>query len=61
MAPQASQLYSRNITSFLSTMLKDGTLSIDVKDDLIRATLVINNGEVVHESTKIAISEGGLR
>jgi len=57
MAPQASQLYSRNITSFLSTMLKDGTLNIDRKDDLIRGALVIDNGEVVHEPTKAAISE----
>jgi NAD(P) transhydrogenase subunit alpha len=58
MAPQASQLYSRNIIAFLSTMLKDNTLSIDLKDDLIRGTLVIHNGEVVHEPTKAAISEG---
>ena len=58
MAPQASQLYSRNITAFLSTMLKDNTLNIDLKDELIRGTLVIHNGEVVHEPTKAAISEG---
>ena len=58
MAPQASQLYSRNITSFLLTILKDGTLNIDRKDDLIREPLVIFDGEIVHEPTKAAISEG---
>ncbi len=58
MAPQASQLYSRNITAFLSTMLKDNTLNIDLKDELIRGTLVIHSGEVVHEPTKAAVSEG---
>ncbi|MBU05449.1 MAG: NAD(P)(+) transhydrogenase (Re/Si-specific) subunit alpha [Dehalococcoidales bacterium] len=58
MAPQASQLYSRNITSFLLTILKDGTLNIDRKDDLIHEPLVIFDGEIVHEPTKAAISEG---
>jgi NAD(P) transhydrogenase subunit alpha len=58
MAPQASQLYSRNIIAFLSTMLKDNTLNIDLKDELIRGTLVIHSGEVVHEPTKAAVSEG---
>ncbi|MDA4113650.1 MAG: NAD(P)(+) transhydrogenase (Re/Si-specific) subunit alpha, partial [Thaumarchaeota archaeon] len=55
MAPQASQLYSRNITSFLSVMLKDGNLNIDTKDDLVRGPLVINKGEIVHPATKAAI------
>jgi len=55
MAPQASQLYSRNITSFLAIMIKDGSLNIDVKDDMVRGPLVINKGEVVHPATKAAI------
>ena len=55
MAPQASQLYSRNITSFLAIMIKDGSLNIDVKDDMIRGPLVINKGEIVHPATKTAI------
>jgi H+-translocating NAD(P) transhydrogenase subunit alpha len=55
MAPQASQLYSRNITSFLAIMIKDGSLNIDVKDDLVRGPLVINKGELVHPATKTAI------
>jgi NAD(P) transhydrogenase subunit alpha len=55
MAPQASQLYSRNITSFLLTMMKDGSLNVDVRDDLTRGPLVINKGEVVHPATKAAL------
>ncbi|HZW57420.1 MAG TPA: Re/Si-specific NAD(P)(+) transhydrogenase subunit alpha [Nitrososphaerales archaeon] len=55
MAIQASQLYSRNITSFLSALIKDGALNIDVKDDLIRGPLVLNKGEVVHDATKKAL------
>ncbi|MDA4135417.1 MAG: Re/Si-specific NAD(P)(+) transhydrogenase subunit alpha [Thaumarchaeota archaeon] len=55
MAPQASQMYSRNITSFLLALLKDGNLNIDTKDDLIRGPLVVNRGEVVHQGTKTAL------
>jgi H+-translocating NAD(P) transhydrogenase subunit alpha len=54
MAPQASQMYSRNITSFLGAILKDGNLNIDTKDDLIRGPLVVNHGEVLHQATKTA-------
>ena len=56
MAPQASQLYSRNIVAFLSTMLKDGTLNIDVTDALVSGTLVTRGGEALHAPTKAAIS-----
>ncbi len=58
MAPQASQMYSRNITSFLLAMLKDGNLNIDVKDEVVRGPLVIQNGEVLHPATKNALSGG---
>jgi NAD/NADP transhydrogenase alpha subunit len=57
MAPQASQLYSRNITSFLLTMLKNGGLTLDLKDELIRGPLVIHGGEVVHQPTKLALEQ----
>ncbi len=59
MAPQASQLYARNITSFVSAIFKQGVISIDTKDDLIRGSLVINKGEVVHEATKNALAKVG--
>ena len=36
MAPQASQMYSRNISSFLLAMAKDGKVNIDQKDDVVR-------------------------
>jgi len=57
MAPQASQLYSRNITSFLLTMLKNGSLTIDLKDELMRGPLVIQGGEVLHQPTKLALEQ----
>jgi NAD(P) transhydrogenase subunit alpha len=56
MAPQASQLYSRNITTFLLAMVKDGSLNVDLNDELVKGTLVVREGAVVHEGTGKAIS-----
>jgi len=55
MAPESSRLYSRNISSLLLTMLKDGALTIDPKDDIIKGSMVINAGQVVHGPTVKAI------
>jgi H+-translocating NAD(P) transhydrogenase subunit alpha len=54
MAPQASQLYSRNITTFLFAMLKEGKVIVDLNDELIRGALVTQNGLIMHEQTKKA-------
>jgi NAD(P) transhydrogenase subunit alpha len=59
LAPQASQLYARNITSFVTSIFKQGVVNIDMKDDLIKGPLVLNKGEVVHEPTKNALAKLG--
>lgn len=45
----ASQLYSRNVTSFLSLLIKEGQLQIDMKDDVVGPSCVTHNGEVVNQ------------
>jgi NAD(P) transhydrogenase subunit alpha len=44
----ASQLYSRNVTAFLSLLIKDGQLVIDLKDDVVGPSCVTHGGEVVN-------------
>jgi NAD(P) transhydrogenase subunit alpha len=61
MAPQASQLYSRNITTFLFAMLKDGKLNVDLNDELIRGPLVAQNGLVMHDQTKKALEASAVK
>lgn len=52
----ASQMYSRNIASLLALMLtKEGTLNLDMKDDVIKGTVITMDGEVVHEATRKAV------
>ena len=45
----ASQLYARNLLNFLTLLVgKDGNLRIDTDDEIIRATLLTENGMVVN-------------
>jgi H+-translocating NAD(P) transhydrogenase subunit alpha len=44
----ASQMYARNVTTFLLNMVKEGKLQINTKDDIIRDTLLTLGGEVVN-------------
>ena len=45
----ASQLYARNIGAFLQLLVKDGKLNLDMNDEIIRQTLITDNGSIVHE------------
>ena len=48
-AADASQLYARNLHSFLALLVdKDGKLKIDRTDEIIKATLLTENGAVVN-------------
>lgn len=48
-AVDASQLYSRNLLSFLALIVdKEKTLKIDTADEIVKATLITKDGAVVH-------------
>jgi len=44
----ASQMYAKNIATFLLHLVRDGQLTIDVEDEIIRDTLITRQGKVVH-------------
>lgn len=44
----ASQMYARNLTSFLTNLVKDGKLRAPESDEIIRETLLTDGGEVVN-------------
>lgn len=52
LAYNASQLYSKNITTFLLSMVTDGEITIDLEDEVIAATLVTRDGQVPNAETK---------
>ena len=51
----ASQLYSRNVTAFLSLLIKDGELHIDMNDDVVGPSCVTHQGQVVNQRVAAAI------
>jgi NAD(P) transhydrogenase subunit alpha len=48
----ASQFYARNLSAFLLHLIKDGSLNIDLTDEITQATVITHDGEVVQEATK---------
>jgi len=44
----ASQLYARNISTFLLSLVKNGQLALNRDDEIVSSTLVTHDGEVVH-------------
>jgi len=51
----ASQLYSRNITSFLSLLIKDGQLELNMSDDVVGPSCVTHNGEILNQRVAAAL------
>ena len=56
MQTHASQLYSKNISSFVKHMLKEGELNLDLKDEIIAGAMFTHKGEITHQATKELIS-----
>ncbi len=56
LAESASNLFARNVLSFLGLLVDDETkgLKIDLEDEIIAGTLVTRDGKVVHENVKAA-------
>jgi NAD(P) transhydrogenase subunit alpha len=53
----ASQLYSRNVTAFLSLLIKDGQLQIDMNDDVVGPSCVTHQGQVVNKRVATALGQ----
>jgi NAD(P) transhydrogenase subunit alpha len=53
----ASQMYGKNVTTFLLHLIKDGELMLDLEDEITRGTLVARGGEVLHPAVKQALAD----
>ncbi len=48
----ASQMYARNVATFVAHLMKDKALTMDMDDEITRETLVSRDGQLVHERIK---------
>ena len=55
MPVHASELYAKNITAFLTYMIDDGELKLNLDDEIISGSMYTHLGEVTHEPTQEAI------
>ena len=44
----ASQMFAKNVVTFLLHLVKEGQLNLDMEDEIVRDTLVTRDGEVVN-------------
>ena len=58
-AYHASQMYSKNVVTFVELLAKGGDLTLDMEDEIITGTLVAHEGKVVHPMVLKALGQGG--
>jgi NAD(P) transhydrogenase subunit alpha len=52
MPVHASQLYSKNVSTLLLLLVKDGALKLDFTDEIVKGACVTYNGEIVNPRAK---------
>lgn len=51
----ASQMFAKNLTTFLLHLIKDGKPHLDMADPITQETLITRDGQVVHPRVKAAL------
>lgn len=53
MPSDASKLYGKNVLNFLQLLISsDGNMKVNMEDDLVKGTCIIQNGSIVHDKLK---------
>jgi NAD(P) transhydrogenase subunit alpha len=52
-------MYARNLASFLTHMVKEGKLQVNLEDEITRETLVARDGAVVNPRVLEAMKAAG--
>ncbi len=56
----ASQMFAKNVATFLQLLVKKGELDIDLKDEVVRDTLAAKDGQVQNPRLREALGLGPL-
>jgi NAD(P) transhydrogenase subunit alpha len=57
MPVHASQMYSKNISTLVQYLIKDGALQMNFEDDIISSTCVTHAGEILNQRVKDALEK----
>ena len=55
MPVHASELYAKNITAFITYMISDGQLELDLDDEIVSGAMYTHLGEITNEATAESI------
>ena len=54
-AASSSQLYANNLVSFLTHLVQDGEVKLDLEDEVVRGPLVCHEGEIMNDRVREAL------
>tara|TARA_B100001778_G_scaffold59194_1_gene45961 strand:- start:9722 stop:10858 length:1137 start_codon:yes stop_codon:yes gene_type:complete len=57
MQVHSSQLYAKNISTFISHMTKEGILEINMEDEIVAGSIFTHQGKITHEPTQQAVNK----
>lgn len=57
MPVHASEMYSKNLFNFLQLIVKDGALTMDWEDEILKGMVYTKDGQVMHEPSRKALGE----
>jgi len=58
LASNASQMYAKNLVTFLLHLLKDGKIELDLEDEITRGALLTHQGEIANEAVRSRVAKG---
>ena len=56
MSTHASQLYAKNVSTFVTYIMKEGQLNLDLEDEIISGAMFTHKGEITNKATREAAS-----
>jgi NAD(P) transhydrogenase subunit alpha len=56
-ATDASRLYAKNVQTLLEYVIHDGALALDMSDEIVAGTTIVNAGTIVHKPTLDALAQ----
>lgn len=51
-AVNSSEVYAKNLLALLEHISKEGNVELDLEEEIVKGSLIVNNGEVINERTK---------
>ncbi len=55
----ASELYAKNLLSFLELLIQEGAINIDLEDEVLRDSLITHGGEILHVGIREQLGKQG--